>query len=136
MSESNKQLYRRMIEEGFNKGNLDVVDELVSPDHVNHSDNVKGLEGYKGFISMYRSAFPDLKMTIEEQVAEGDKVVNRWIATGTHQGELMGIPPTGKAISTTGIYIARLKDGKIIEEWGNFDALGMMQQLGIIPTPG
>ena len=136
MSELNKLVYRRIVEEGFNKGSLEVVDELVSPDHVNHADNVQGVEAYKGFIGMYRSAFPDLEMTIEDQIAEGDKVVNRWTATGTHQGELMGIPPTGKAMSATGVYIARIQDGQVIEEWGNFDALGMMQQLGVVPAPG
>jgi steroid delta-isomerase-like uncharacterized protein len=134
--EENKAVFRRMVEEGFNKGNLAVVDELVAPNHVNHADNVRGPEQYKQFISMYRTALPDLKMTIEFQVAEGDKVVNHWKAQGSHRGSLMGIPPTGKQLTTSGTYIARIVDGKIVEEWGNMDALGMLQQLGVIPPMG
>jgi steroid delta-isomerase-like uncharacterized protein len=131
--EENKAIFRRIIEEGFNKGNLTVLDELVATSHVNHSDNVRGPEQYKQFINAYRAAFPDLKMTLEFQIAEGDKVVNHWTAQATHRGSLMGIPPTGKRIATTGTYVARIVDGKIVEEWGNMDTLGMMQQLGVIP---
>jgi steroid delta-isomerase-like uncharacterized protein len=132
----NKAIFRRIVEEGFNKGNLAIVDELVAANHVNHADNVRGPEEYKQFITMYRTAFPDLHMTVEDQIAEGDKVVNRWTSRGTHQGDLMGIPPTGKQVTLTGTYVARIVGGKIIEEWGNFDALGMMQQLGVVPSPG
>lgn len=132
----NKAIFRRIVEEGFNKGNLAIVDELVAANHVNHADNVHGPEEYKQFITMYRTAFPDLHMTVEDQIAEGDKVVNRWTSRGTHQGDLMGIPPTGKQVTLTGTYVARIVGGKIIEEWGNFDALGMMQQLGVVPSPG
>jgi steroid delta-isomerase-like uncharacterized protein len=132
----NKAIFRRIVEEGFNKGNLAIVDELVAANHINHADNVRGPEEYKQFITMYRTAFPDLHMTVEDQIAEGDKVVNRWTSRGTHQGDLMGIPPTGKQVTLTGTYVARIVGGKIIEEWGNFDALGMMQQLGVVPSPG
>lgn len=134
--EENKAIFRRIVEEGFNKGNLAIVDELVATNHVNHTDNVHGPEEYKQFITMYRTAFPDLHMTIEDQIAEGDKVVNRWTSRGTHKGDLMGIPPTGKQTTVTGMYVARIIGGKIVEEWGNFDALGMMQQLGVVPPPG
>jgi steroid delta-isomerase-like uncharacterized protein len=134
--EENKAIFRRIVEEGFNKGNLAIVDELVATDHVNHTDNVHGPEEYKQFITMYRTAFPDLHMTVEDQIAEGDKVVNRWTSRGTHKGDLMGIPPTGKQITVMGMYVARITGGKIMEEWGNFDALGMMQQLGVVPPPG
>lgn len=134
--EENKAIFRRIVEEGFNKGNLAIVDELVATNHVNHTDNVHGPEEYKQFITMYRTAFPDLHMTIEDQIAEGDKVVNRWTSRGTHKGDLMGIPPTGKQITVMGMYVARIIGGKIVEEWGNFDALGMMQQLGVVPPPG
>ena len=134
--EENKAIFRRIVEEGFNKGNLAIVDELVATNHVNHTDNVHGPEEYKQFITMYRTAFPDLHMTIEDQIAEGDKVVNRWTSRGTHKGDLMGIPPTGKQTTVTGIYVARIIGGKIVEEWGNFDALGMMQQIGVVPPPG
>jgi steroid delta-isomerase-like uncharacterized protein len=134
--EENKAIFRRIVEEGFNKGNLAIVDELVATNHVNHTDNVHGPEEYKQFINMYRTAFPDLHMTIEDQIAEGDKVVNRWTSRGTHKGELMGIPPTGKQTTVTGMYVARIIGGKIVEEWGNLDALGMMQQIGVVPPPG
>jgi steroid delta-isomerase-like uncharacterized protein len=134
--EENKAIFRRIVEEGFNKGNLAIVDELVATNHVNHTDNVHGPEEYKQFITMYRTAFPDLHMTIEDQIAEGDKVVNRWTSRGTHKGDLMGIPPTGKQTTVTGMYVARIIGGKIMEEWGNFDALGMMQQIGVVPPPG
>ncbi|MGD2144866.1 MAG: ester cyclase [Anaerolineae bacterium] len=132
----NKAIFRQIVEKGFNKGNLAIVDELVAANHVNHADNVRGPQEYKRFITMYRTAFPDLQMTVEDQIAEGDKVVNRWTSRGTHKGVLMGIPPTGKQVTLTGIYVARIVGGKIIEEWGNFDALGMMQQLGVVPSPG
>jgi steroid delta-isomerase-like uncharacterized protein len=132
----NKAIFRQIVEEGYNKGNLAIVDELVAANHVNHADDVRGPEEYKQFITMYRTAFPDLHMTIEDQIAEGDKVVNRWMSRGTHKGDLMGIPPTGKHVTVTGMYVARIIGGKITEEWGNFDALGMMQQLGVVPSPG
>lgn len=95
-----------------------------------------GREGFKQFVLMYRSAFPDMHITIEDQIAEGDKVVSRWTARGTHQGELMGIPPTGKQATVTGINIERFANGKFVEEWSNFDALGLLQQLGVVTTLG
>ena len=139
MSEENKALVRRSFEEVWNDKNLDALDEIVAPDVVNHSSPPglpEGVEGNKAFIGMYLSAFPDTKMTIEDMIATGDKVVTRWVATGTHDGELMGIPPTGKHVTVTGIGIDRISGGKIVESWGEFDALGMMQQLGVAPTPG
>jgi steroid delta-isomerase-like uncharacterized protein len=135
-AEDNKAIFRRIVEEGFNKGNMSVLDELVAANHVNHTDNVHGPEEYKRFITMYRAAFPDLHMAIDLQIAEGDKVVNRWTTRATHRGNLMGIPPTGKQVTVTGTHIARIVGGKIVEEWGNMDALGMMQQLGVIPPMG
>ncbi len=136
VGEDIKAVHRRMLEEVFSKGNLAVVDELVPDNHVNHSDNYGGPEEYKGFVTTYRTAFPDLTFTIEDQIAEGDKVATRWTGTGTHQGPLMGIPPTGKKVTITGTYVIRIVGGKIVEEWGNWDGLGMMQQLGVIPAPG
>jgi predicted ester cyclase len=85
---------------------------------------------------MYRTAFPNIHVTIEDQIAEGDKVVTRWTGHGTHQGELMGIPPTNKAVTVTGIAIDRIVAGKIVEHWENFDQLGMLVQLGVVPPPG
>lgn len=94
------------------------------------------MEGTKAFTGMYRSAFPDTKMTIDLQIAEGDKVTTRWTAHGTHKGELMGIPATGKQVTITGVGIDRIAGGRIVETWGEFDLMGMMQQLGVVPSPG
>lgn len=138
MSDENKAVARRVQEEAFNQGNLAIIDELVSADYVDHDlppGFPAGREGFKQMVAMYRAAFPDVQMTIEDVVAEGDKVVIRWAAKGTHKGELMGIPPTNKQVTVTGVDINRLAGGKLAEHWGNFDQMGMMQQLGVIPSP-
>jgi len=138
MSDENKAIARRVQEEAFNQGNLAVIDELVSADYVDHDlppGFPPGREGFKQMVAMYRAAFPDVQMTIDDVVAEGDKVVMRWTAKGTHQGELMGIPPTNKQVTVTGVDINRLAGGKLAEHWGHFDQMGMMQQLGVIPSP-
>ena len=137
--EENKASVRLAFEEGWNKGNLTTVDEDVATNYVLHdpfSGEVKGPEGYKQYVKMYRNAFPDLHFTVEDQIAEGDKVVTRWTCTGTHRGELMGIAPTGKLGTITGITIYRFSGGKIQESWSNWDDLGMLQQLGIVPPIG
>jgi steroid delta-isomerase-like uncharacterized protein len=137
MSEQNKAIARRVFEEVWNKGNLAALDEIYVADVVGHNappGQPPGIEGARQFIGMYLQAFPDTRMVVEDQVAEGDKVVTRWTATATHQGELMGMPPTGKSARVTGITINRLEGGKIVEEWGIFDQLGMLQQLGAIPS--
>ena len=137
MSDANKTVSRRLTEEAFNQGNYDVIEELVAPTFVNHdptTGDTKGPQGTRELIEGYRSAFPDLKLTIEEQVAEGDLVATRWTARGTHKGELMGIAPTGKESTVTGMSIEKIKDGKIVESWNNWDTLGMMRQLGAIPA--
>jgi predicted ester cyclase len=141
MSEANKAIIRRVIDELLNgQGNLDVADELFAPEYVGHNpaspQDTRGPEGVKGFASMFRSAFPDVHFSVEDQVAEGDKVVTRWRGSGTHRGDLFGIAPTGKGASFVGIPINRIEGGKVAEEWQIFDALGMMQQLGAIPSPG
>ena len=139
MYEENKALARRLFEDIWNKGNLDAFDEIYAPDIVNHTlppGIPQGIEGNKMFTKMYLTAFPDTKMTIDLQIAEGDKVVTRWHAQGTHKGELMGIPATGKQATVTGIVIDRIAGGRIVESWGEFDQMGMMQQLGVVPTPG
>jgi predicted ester cyclase len=138
MSEENKAVVRREMEELFNQGgNIDAADEIIHPDYVSYeptSGEVRGIEGAKQFAATYRQAFPDLQNTTEDMVAEGDKVVVRFGARGTHQGETEAFgSPTGKRMDMTGITIKRLSDGKIVEAWTNFDALGMMQQLGLIP---
>jgi steroid delta-isomerase-like uncharacterized protein len=139
MYEENKALARRLFEDIWNKGNLDAFDDIYAPDIVNHTlppGIPQGIEGNKMFTKMYLTAFPDTKMTIDLQIAEGDKVVTRWHAQGTHKGELMGIPATGKQATVTGIAIDRIAGGRIVESWGEFDQMGMMQQLGVVPTPG
>jgi steroid delta-isomerase-like uncharacterized protein len=139
VSEENKALARREIEEVFTQGNLEVADEIYAADFVDHdlslSWDIHGPEEMKEYVGMYRSAFPDLRVTLEDQVAEGDKVVNRWTARGTHRGEYMGASPSGKEVEFTGIHISRIARGKLAESWQNYDALGLMQQIGIIPTP-
>ena len=138
MSESNKTLLRRDAEEVWNQGNLDAVDELFATDVILHEAPPgvsPGAKGVKQLIAGYRAALPDFHLTIEDLIAEGDRVVNRWSMTGTHKGELMGIPPTGKKVTSTGISIVRIADGKIAEIWGASDQLGLMQQLGAIPSP-
>ena len=137
MSETNKAVSRRLVEEAFNQGNYDVIEELIVPTFVNHdpaTGDVTGYDGLRQSIDGYRSAFPDLKITIEEQLAEGDLVATRWTAKGTHKGELMGIAPTGKESTVTGQTLDKIIDGKIAESWNNWDTLGMMRQLGVIPA--
>jgi steroid delta-isomerase-like uncharacterized protein len=139
MSAENKALARRLLEEAFNAGRLDVTDELVANDFVGHDpalpEEMRGPAGLRELIAGYRSAFPDLRITIEDQIADGDLVVTRWSAKGTHQGELMGVTATGKQATVTGITIDRIADGRIAESWTNWDTLGLMQQLGAIPAP-
>jgi steroid delta-isomerase-like uncharacterized protein len=136
-AQENKAISRRADEELFDRGNLEVADELFAPNFVHHDpvsgEDWRGPESVKQYAAMMRAAFPDLYYTVEDQIAEGDKVVTRYRAGGTHQGELMGIAPTGKRIEITGISIMRINDGGKIEEmWENSDTLGMMQQLGAI----
>ncbi len=138
MSEENKALVRRLIEETWNEGNLAVVDELLSPGYVLHvaAPKLPDREGYKQVVSMYRTALPDLRFAIEDMVAEGDKVVVRLTIRGTHKGEYMGISPTGKQVAMTAIAIRRIEGGRIVEEWVETDRLGLMQQMGVVPSPG
>lgn len=140
MSEENKALVRRVFEDVWNKGNLAVVDELCATNYLGHQpsipEGIRGPEGFKQFVTMYRTAFPDVQFTIEDMIAEGDKVVDRWTARGTHKGALMDIPPTGKQVTVTGMGIVRIEGGKAVEAWGNFDQLGLLQQLGVVPPIG
>jgi len=137
-TEDNKAIVRRLIEEGFNQRNLAIFDELYAPDFVYYlgSTTIQGLEPYKQFTSMSFTAFPDVHFTIEDQVAEADKVVTRWTWRGTHQGPFQGIPPTSKHVMVTGVGINRIAKGKVVENWTNMDILGLLQQLGVVPAPG
>lgn len=123
MSEENKMIARRVIEEVWNEGKFEVADELIARDYVGHmpDDEAHGPEGVKRFFSEQRLGFPDIHFTVEDQVAEGDKVVTRWSARGTHQGEFKGIPATGKQGSATGITICRIAGRKLIEAWTSLD---------------
>jgi predicted ester cyclase len=138
-TESNKAVARRFLEEVFGQGKLAVADEIVAPDHVDRGAGAlpglpPGPEGSKMTVTLYRNAFPDIQFTIDEQIAEGDKVVTRWTGFGTHKGGLAGIPPTGKSATVTGIGVDRIVNGMIVESWGVFDQFGMLQQLGVIPA--
>jgi steroid delta-isomerase-like uncharacterized protein len=137
-AESNKALSRRLLEEAFNAGNIDVVDELVTTDVVNHDAALPqptvGPDATKASIQAYRAGFPDLRITIEEQIADDQGVATRWSAKGTQEGELMGMPATGKQATVTGITIDRIVEGRIAESWTNWDTLGMLQQLGVVPV--
>lgn len=134
----NKALARRAMEEAFGQGNFAVADEVYAKDFVGHAapDEIKGLEGIKRFVSIFRSAFPDLQLTVEDQIAKGDKVVSRWTARGTHEGEFRGVAPTGKQVMITGITVQRIAGSRIVEGWTNWDMLGMLVQLGVVPPPG
>jgi steroid delta-isomerase-like uncharacterized protein len=136
--EANKLISRRLVEEAFNAGRYHVIDELIAPKFVNHDPSVTedmvGPEGSRQVIDMYRTAFPDLKVTIEEQIAERDLVATRWTARGTHRGVLLGIEPTGKQSTVTGLTIDRIENGKIAESWNNWDTFGLLQQLGVVPA--
>ena len=137
MSDDLKAISRQVLDI-FNTGELDAADDLIAADFVGHDpalpEPLRGVDAFKMQVAGYRAAFSDLQFTVEEQVAEGDRVVTRWTATGTHDGDLLGIAPTGTMGTTTGISINRVADGKVAEDWTNWDALGLMQQLGAVPA--
>jgi steroid delta-isomerase-like uncharacterized protein len=134
---------RRLLEECFNDGNLALADDLVAADAVNHDPaepahmrSLRGPEVLKRTVQMYRAAFPDVKITIDDVIAADDKVVLRWHSEGTHRGELEGLAPTGARGSVTGISIDHWKDGKVVESWTEWDNLGLARQLGAAPAEG
>ena len=140
MAEENKKRVRRIIEEVFNQGNLDVLPELVAQEYVGHdpalNQDMRGPQGFAQFVRMYRSAFPDLELTIEDQIEEGDRICTRFSARGTHRGDLMGIRPTGNKIEIGGMSMDRQANGKTVESWTEYDLFGMLQQLGVLrPAP-
>ena len=135
----NKALVRRFVDEVQSGGNIDLIDEICSPEFVNHSPPPgipADCEGIKILTAMFRGAFPDSYFTVEDMVAEGDKVATRKTFHGTHEGEFMGMPPSGRAVSMGLIDIVRIYDGRVVEHWAMGDSLGLMQQLGVIPRPG
>ena len=135
IEEKNKAKQRRVFEEALNKGNMAVVDEVIDTNYISESPQgmVKGTEAMKQGFANLRTAFPDITFTVEDMIAEEDKVVSRITCKGTHNGEFMGIAPTGKKMNINGIIITRWVDGKEVEAWEVIDMLGMMQQLGAIP---
>jgi steroid delta-isomerase-like uncharacterized protein len=137
-SEQNKAIVRRLLEEPW-KGDLRVVDELIDRNYVGYDPSIpeplRGPDGFKENVSTYRAAYSDARITVNDQIAEGDKVATRWIASATHTGSLQGMPPTGKAVRVTGVNVTRFAEGKIAESWSNFDMLTLLKQLGAIPTP-
>jgi steroid delta-isomerase-like uncharacterized protein len=136
--EENKAIVRRFWGV-WEEGNIDLVDELLAPDYFNHTpaspDQATGPEGVKGVVAMFRSAIPDLRVVVEDMIAEGEKVAVRYRLEGTHEGELFGVPPTGQRLSIKSIAVERVSDGRIREHWRVTDSLDMMQQLGVIPAP-
>jgi steroid delta-isomerase-like uncharacterized protein len=138
MLETNKAISRRVVDDLFNEGRLEAADEIVTSDFVGHDpaspEPVLGPEGLKRNVEGYRMAFPDVRLSIDDEIAEGDLVVTRWTARGTHQAELFGIPATGKQATVTGMTIDRIVEGRIAESWTNWDTLGLLQQLGAFPA--
>ena len=137
-TEENKAVIRRVIEEVWNKGNLAVADEVIANNYVFDAagQEFKGPEGLKQAVTIYRTAFPDFHITIDDMVAEGDKVASRFTVRGTHKGDLMGIAPTGKQVTVTGTAFNRLVGGKEVEARASMDQLGMLQQMGVVPPMG
>ena len=138
-AEQNKAIVSRWVAGGWNNGDLSLVDEFYTADYTSHSPgapDVQGQDAFKAFVTMYRTAFPDIHFTLEDLVADGDKVAWRATTRGTHRGELMGIPPTGKPIVASSSIVSRFENGKWAEDWVLIDTIGMLQQLGVIPMPG
>ncbi len=135
-TEENKAIVRRFYDEALNQKNLAAIEEYVDPHFIDHSGAPGGIEGVKQVFSMTLATYPDLHLTFEDQIAEGNKVVSRLTWHGTQQGECMGIPPTGKQVTISSIDIIRLAAGRVVEHWNVVDNLGMLQQLGVTPRQG
>ena len=137
MSETNETVLRRFIDEVINNGDFSVLDELVQPNYVYRSPDqeLDGPEALEGLLAAYRIAFPDLNVRIDDLVNGGDKVVISVTLTGTHEGDLMGISPTGKPVKINGMILSHFQDGKIVEEWEVLDMLAMFRQLGVVSLP-
>ena len=136
MASGNKEIVRRALEDSWQDPG--VFDELISSDYVGYDpalpEPIRGPQGAKNNFKQYSDAFEGAHITVKDQIAEGDAVATRWEGRGRHTGELMGVPPTGKEIVVEGLNLTRLRDGKIVEEWSNWDTIGMLQQIGAIPS--
>jgi len=137
-TDQNKTIARRIVEEGWTKHNPMILEQLISPDAPLHDPQnptiVKGPQGAKSTLATYLKAFPDVKITIEREIADGDYVVQQLLLTGTNTGEFNGVPATDKKVNVTGVMTSKIKDGKVIEAWSLFDSLTLMQQLGLVPA--
>jgi len=137
-TDQNKAIARRIVDESWTKHNPSILDGLFSNDAILHDPQnptvAKGPQGAKGTLATYLRAFPDLKITIEREIADGDYVVQHLLATGTNTGEFNGMPATGKQTSVTGVMTSKVREGKVIEAWSLFDNLGLLQQLGVVPA--
>jgi len=132
-------VHRRYNDEVINQGDLDLVDTIFTPDHVDHfagGPDIHGPAGLKQFLGMFRRAFPDTQFTVEDRIVEGDRIAVRWTMHGTHQADFQGISPTGNPVTVTGIAIHRFAGDQIQESWDCYDALGLLQQLAVIPPSG
>ncbi len=138
LGDRNRDLARRYFEEVWNAGNLGLIDELFTADYVNHDpmhpEVPPGPTGAREIVNLYRRAFPDSQFRVEDQVCEDDRVVTRWTVTGTHDGPLYGVAPTGKRVTVSGISMIRIAGGRIAEAWVNWDSLGLMERLGVVPA--
>ena len=131
-------LIRRIFEEAFNQGSLAVVDELLSSDHFAHTafgGAPNGPQGLKWLIAMFRTAFPDIHCTVEDEIRVADQFAAHWTMRGTHKGSFLGNPPTGRPVVVQGIIFARTENGQMVEDWTLIDELGILQQLGLVPPP-
>jgi len=129
-------IIQRIFDRAFNEGDLTVVDEFLSPDHLAHhafGGTPNGPQGLKWLIAMFRNAFPDLHCAIEDEIREGNKCSAYWTMRGTHKGLFLGNPPTGRSVEVLGIIFARIENGRIAEDWLMIDQLGILQQLGLVP---
>lgn len=140
MPTDNNSIVRRLYEQIWNKKRLEVLNELISPSHALHGPNFSGSsigpEAYKRIVALWVAGFPDLRFTIEDTVAEKDKVVVVWTISGTHKGEYRGVAATNKKVSVDGITVHYLANGKIMDTFANWDTWGLMQQLGLVPADG
>jgi steroid delta-isomerase-like uncharacterized protein len=137
-TDQNRTIARRVVDDAWNKHNPTILDQLFSSDAILHDPQnptvVKGPQGAKSTLATYLRAFPDMKITIEREIADGDYVVQHLLATGTNTGDFNGMPATGKKTNTIGVVTSKIKDGKVIEAWSLFDSLGLLQQLGVVPA--
>lgn len=139
-TERHKALVRRSNDRIWGEGDLEVIEEYVAEDYVEHNtataEPIRGRDGYRANVEMVRSAFPDLEVVTEDLIAEGDKVVTRYALRGTHEGPLFGLEPTGREVACSGVSIGRIEDDRVVEGWSNIDIFGLLQQLGVLDPPG